>query len=120
VARSSQAVILVALALHGGCIVKGMGGTTMGGGGVDASGNATVPAVVGMTQARAEEAYANAGFTGDVRTDTLLCDSVMDGKVIEIGTVCAQQPVAGVRQNGRLAMSITERVNEFETPSRVI
>ncbi|HEY4244000.1 MAG TPA: PASTA domain-containing protein [Kofleriaceae bacterium] len=55
-----------------------------------------MPALFGMTRAKAEAAARAAGFTAALEDETqVACGSIVDGKIVELGTICSQQPVAG-------------------------
>ena len=79
------------------------GGTSTSTTGPDASGNITVPDVFGMPKDQAIAALRRAGMQGDIGDDSGLCGSVVEGRVIELGAVCAQHPAPGAVQGARLS-----------------
>jgi hypothetical protein len=72
----------------------------------DTNGNITIPNVFGMTKEQALVELQRAGFQGTVHDDSSLCGSIVDGRVIEIGQVCYQQPSEGRVQGARLPVSL--------------
>jgi hypothetical protein len=71
-----------------------------------ANGTITIPSVFGMTREQAIAALRRAGYQGTASDDSSLCDSVVAGRVIEIGQVCYQHPPAGRVQGARLPISL--------------
>ncbi|HEY4244019.1 MAG TPA: PASTA domain-containing protein [Kofleriaceae bacterium] len=103
------------VALLAGCQMATAGSTLGPHGGGDA-GEHAVPQLFGMTHAQAEAAARAAGFTPPLEDETqAACGSLVDGKVVELGTICGQQPVAG--QAARADMTIRVRVQR-ENPWR--
>ena len=85
------------------------GATSMpppGGPTATANGNITIPNVFGLTRDAAIAELRRAGFQGTPTDDGSLCDSTVDGRVIEIGQVCYQHPPAGRVQGARLPVSL--------------
>jgi len=75
-----------------------------------------VPALFGMTRPQAEAAARAAGFAGPLEEETqVACGSLVDGKIVEEGTICHQEPVAG--QLAHTDMTIRVRVQR-ENPWR--
>lgn len=66
------------------------------------NGKFTVPDVFGLPKAQAIAALRAAGYQGDVSDASGQCGSVVNGRVIELGHVCDQQPAAGSVMGARL------------------
>jgi hypothetical protein len=105
------------VALLAGCqVTTGSSGSTLGPRGGGDAGEHTVPRLFGLTRPQAEEAARVAGFTAQLEDETQqACGSLVDGKIVELGTICEQQPVAG--QVARADMTIRVRVQR-ENPWR--
>ncbi len=69
-------------------------------------GSVTLPDVFKLKKDDAIAALRKAGVQGDIEQDDSLCGSTVDGKIIELGEVCYQQPAAGRRQGARLVVSL--------------
>lgn len=70
------------------------------------SGLITIPDIVWKSEADARASLAAAGHTGTVSISDALCPPEMDGRIIELGTICYQHPPAGRRQGARLPIQI--------------
>jgi beta-lactam-binding protein with PASTA domain len=69
-------------------------------------GKITVSNVFDLPKDQAVAALRAAGHQGDVGEASGRCGSVVDGRVIEIGHVCAQQPSPGSVQGARLPIAL--------------
>ncbi len=64
-----------------------------------ANGRITMPDVFGMTREQAETLLHRSGLRGSIGYDNSLCeDSVVRGRIMELGMVCYQRPSAGTVQ----------------------
>jgi len=77
-----------------------------GGSSSDDLGHVTIPNVFKLKKADAVAALRRAGVQGDIEDDSSLCGSTFDGKIVELGEVCYQQPAAGQVQGARLVVSL--------------
>ena len=75
--------------------------------GADTSGNVTIPDVFKLSRDQAIAALRKAGVQGDIDEDHNLCGSIVNGRIVEIGEVCQQQPVGGRVQGARLVVTLT-------------
>ena len=75
--------------------------------GADTSGQVTIPDVFKLPRAQAIAALRKAGVQGDINEDGNLCGSTVNGRIVETGEVCQQQPVAGRVQGARLVVTLT-------------
>jgi beta-lactam-binding protein with PASTA domain len=67
----------------------------------------TTPDVRGMSEEAATAALRRAGHTGRIERDrNSNCSSVHERKIIELGHVCEQIPMAGVPMNTRLTVHL--------------
>lgn len=69
-------------------------------------GRITVPDVFDLPRDQAIAALRGAGYEGEVGDAGGRCGSVVNGRVIEIGRVCAQQPSPGSVQAPRLPIAL--------------
>jgi len=80
--------------------------------GADTSGQVTIPDVFKLPRAQAIAALRKAGVQGDIDEETGLCGSLVNGRIVELGEVCQQQPVGGRVQGARLVVSITVQTED--------
>jgi beta-lactam-binding protein with PASTA domain len=69
-------------------------------------GQITVPDVFDLPKDQAISVLRGAGYQGEVSEASGRCGSVVNGRVIEIGHVCAQQPSPGSVQGARLPIAL--------------
>lgn len=69
-------------------------------------GQITVPDVFDLPKDEAVAALRGAGYQGEIGDASGRCGSVVHGRVIELGHVCAQQPSPGGVQGARLPISL--------------
>lgn len=69
-------------------------------------GKITVPDVFDLPKDQAITALRGAGYQGELSEASGRCGSVVNGRVIEIGHVCAQQPAPGSVQGARLPIAL--------------
>lgn len=77
-----------------------------------ADGDLVMPDLRFMPIDKAEAALKTAGFQGTVTREDSLCGSVVDGRIVELGQVCAQFPPAGRRQGPKLPVSLRAQTED--------
>lgn len=72
--------------------------------GVDMTGQVTMPDVFKLPRDQATAALRHAGVQGEIHEEASLCGTVVNGRIVETGEVCEQQPAAGRQQGARLSV----------------
>lgn len=80
--------------------------------GADTNGQVTIPDVFKLPRAQAIAALRKAGVQGDIDEDSNLCGSAVNGRIVETGEVCQQQPPAGRVQGARLVVTLTVQTED--------
>ena len=84
--------------------VTGSSGTS--GAQAASNGKLTMPDIMFVPEAKARAALKAAGHTGSVMIGQGACGSVREDRIVEMGVICQQSPVAGRVQSVRLPVSI--------------
>jgi len=74
--------------------------------GADMSGQITMPDVFKLPRDQATAALRRAGVEGEIHEEASLCGTIVNGRIVETGEVCEQQPAAGRQQGARLSVTV--------------
>ena len=74
--------------------------------GADPNGQVTMPDVFKLPRDQATAALRRAGVQGEIHEEASLCGTVVNGRIVETGEVCEQQPAAGRQQGARLSVTV--------------
>ena len=74
--------------------------------GADSNGQVTMPDVFKLPRDQATATLRRAGVQGEIHEEASLCGTVVNGRIVETGEVCEQQPAAGRQQGARLSVTV--------------